>query len=107
MGQSLKDRELYVWCANASDGILTAHPTNKGRDLSEIEGKHGAPFGQEIMQNAAESGIRTEHGGCQCHADPQQHHDDGNRNPYANRTVTMTTNATASPTSWLRTIPAA
>ena len=21
-----KDRDLYVWCANASDGILTAHP---------------------------------------------------------------------------------
>jgi len=22
-----KDRDLYVFCANASDGILTAHPT--------------------------------------------------------------------------------
>ena len=21
-----KDRDLYVWCANASDGIVTAHP---------------------------------------------------------------------------------
>ena len=21
-----KDRDLYVWCANASDGIMTAHP---------------------------------------------------------------------------------
>ena len=21
-----KDRDLYVWCANASDGIFTAHP---------------------------------------------------------------------------------
>ena len=21
-----KDRDLYVWCANASDGILTTHP---------------------------------------------------------------------------------
>ncbi len=21
-----KDRDLYVWCANASDGIITAHP---------------------------------------------------------------------------------
>ena len=56
-----KDRDLYVWCVNASDGILTAHPTNKGKDLSEIEGKHGAPFGQEIMENAAnpESGRST------------------------------------------------
>ena len=22
-----KARDLYVWCANASDGIATAHPT--------------------------------------------------------------------------------
>jgi hypothetical protein len=26
-----KDRDLYVWCANASDGIFTAHPTLKGK----------------------------------------------------------------------------
>ena len=26
---------LYVWCANASNGIVTAHPTLKGKDLSE------------------------------------------------------------------------
>jgi hypothetical protein len=25
-----KDRDLYVFCANASDGILTAHPYPKG-----------------------------------------------------------------------------
>jgi Cache domain len=36
-----------------------AHPTNKGKNLSEIEGKHGAPFGQEIMQSAAEGTIKT------------------------------------------------
>ena len=53
-----KDRDLYVWCANASDGILTAHPTNKGKELRDIEGKHGAPFGQEIMQTAAEGTIK-------------------------------------------------
>ncbi|MGC1710870.1 MAG: hypothetical protein WA717_04615 [Methyloceanibacter sp.] len=41
-----KDRDLYVWCANASDGIVTAHPTLKGKDLNGIEGKHGAPFGK-------------------------------------------------------------
>ena len=53
-----KDRDLYVWCANASDGILTAHPTNKGKELRDIEGKHGAPFGQEIMQSATEGAIK-------------------------------------------------
>ena len=30
-----KDKDLYVWCANASDGIMTAHPTNKGKDLRD------------------------------------------------------------------------
>ena len=53
-----KDRDLYVYCANASDGILTAHPTNKGKELRDIKGKHGAPFGEEIMQNAAEGTIK-------------------------------------------------
>jgi hypothetical protein len=53
-----KDRDLYVWCANASDGILMAHPTNKGKELRDIEGKKGAPFGQEIMQKAAQGTIK-------------------------------------------------
>ena len=26
-----KDRDLYVWCANASDGVLTAHPRIRAR----------------------------------------------------------------------------
>src|ERR1044072_2537229 len=40
-----KDRDLYVFCANASDGIITAQPyMNKGKQLRDIEGKHGAPF---------------------------------------------------------------
>ena len=53
-----KDRDLYVWCANASDGILTAHPTYKGKELRDIEGKHGAPLGETIMENAAEGTIK-------------------------------------------------
>ena len=54
-----KDRDLYVWCANASDGIITATPYwNRGKQLRDIEGKHGAPFGEAIMQNAAEGTIK-------------------------------------------------
>jgi hypothetical protein len=54
-----KDRDLYVFCANASDGILTAHPYgNKGKQLREILGKKGYPLGQEIMQNATEGTIK-------------------------------------------------
>ena len=34
-----KDRDLYVWCANASDGVLTAHPNLKGELLQDIVGK--------------------------------------------------------------------
>jgi Single Cache domain 2 len=54
-----KDRDLYVFCANASDGIMTAHPYgNKGKQLRDIEGKHGAPLGETIMQNATEGTIK-------------------------------------------------
>jgi hypothetical protein len=53
-----KDRDLYVFCANAADGILTAHPTMKGKQLREILGKKGYPLGQEMMQKATEGTIR-------------------------------------------------
>ena len=53
------DRDLYVWCANASDGIVTAQPyMNRGKQLRDIKGKHGAPFGETIMQNATEGTIK-------------------------------------------------
>jgi signal transduction histidine kinase len=53
-----KDRDLYVFCANASDGILTAHPTMKGKQLRDILGKKGFPLGQEMMQKATEGAIK-------------------------------------------------
>ena len=53
-----KDRDLYVFCANTSDGILTAHPYLKGENLQEIKGKKGFPLGQEIMRTAAEGEIK-------------------------------------------------
>ena len=53
-----KDRDLYVACANASDGIVTAHPTMKGKQLRDILGKKGYPIGQEMMQKATEGTIR-------------------------------------------------
>ena len=52
-----RDRDLYVFCANASDGILTAHPYLKGEHLQEIVGKKGYPLGQEIMRTATEGTI--------------------------------------------------
>ena len=41
-----RDRDLYVLCANASDGIITAHPTRKGGQLKNF------PLGQQVMQTA-------------------------------------------------------
>jgi hypothetical protein len=38
-----KARDLYVWCANASDGIVTATPYwNKGKQLRDIEDTRGS-----------------------------------------------------------------
>ena len=53
-----KDRDLYVSCANASDGIVTAHPYMKGEQLKDIKGKKGYPLGQEMMQKASEGEIK-------------------------------------------------
>ena len=53
-----KDRDLYVFCANASDGVLTAHPHLKGENLQDIKGKKGFPLGKEIMRNATEGRIK-------------------------------------------------
>jgi len=55
---AFKDRDLYVFCANASDGILTAHPYLKGEALTPIVGKKGYPLGKEIMERAAEGQIK-------------------------------------------------
>lgn len=47
-----KDRDLYVLCANASDGTITASPTSNGANLKDF-----AP-GQEVMQTATEGQIK-------------------------------------------------
>ena len=52
-----KDRDLYVYCANASDGIFTAHPTHKGEQLKDVVGKKGYPLGKEIMEKATEGKV--------------------------------------------------
>jgi signal transduction histidine kinase len=52
-----KDRDLYVFCANASDGVLTAHPYLKGEHLQDIVGRKGFPLGKAIMQTATEGKI--------------------------------------------------
>jgi hypothetical protein len=46
-----KDRDLYVLCANSSDGIITAHPTHKGGQLKNF------PLGQQVMRTASEGKV--------------------------------------------------
>ena len=54
-----KDRDLYVWCANASDGIITGQPYgDKGKQLRDIQGMHGGSLGETIMQNATEGTMK-------------------------------------------------
>jgi signal transduction histidine kinase len=56
-GEGFKDRDLYPFCANAADGIFTAHPKLVGKSLKELEDKAGKKFGAEIMSTAKEGQI--------------------------------------------------
>jgi hypothetical protein len=47
-----KDRDLYVLCANASDGIIIASPHNNGTSLDDF------PPGQKVMKTATEGAVR-------------------------------------------------
>jgi signal transduction histidine kinase len=53
-----KDRDLYVFCANAADGVLSAQPYRKGEHLQDIVGRKGFPVGKAIMDNAVEGKIQ-------------------------------------------------
>src|SRR5689334_11447317 len=53
-----RDRDLYVFCADTSTGIMTAHPSLKGQQLRDIKGKKGYPLGKEIMDSAAVGKIK-------------------------------------------------
>jgi hypothetical protein len=47
-----KDRDLYVLCANGSDGTITASPHNNGSKLTAFSS------GQKVMQTATEGKVR-------------------------------------------------
>ena len=52
-----KDRDLYAYCANAGDGIMTAHPALKGQNIATLKDKTGKAFGEEMRKTAAEGKI--------------------------------------------------
>lgn len=52
-----RDRDLYVFCGEADTGILTVHPTLKGKKLQDIVDKNGKRFGEEMMKSAKPDAI--------------------------------------------------
>lgn len=52
-----KDRDLYPFCANSSDGIINAHPTLVGKNLKDLKDSTGKAFGEEMAKTAAEGKI--------------------------------------------------
>ena len=53
-----RDRDLYVFCVNASDGMETAHPTHKGTKITDFKDANGFAFGEAIMQTAEQGEIK-------------------------------------------------
>ena len=49
---AFRDRDLYVFCANVSDGVLVAHPNIVGTDLRTLKDVNGKPFGAEMLDGA-------------------------------------------------------
>jgi signal transduction histidine kinase len=52
-----KDRDLYVFCGGADDGVMTAHGANDalvGQSLRDISDKAGKKFGEEFYMVATE-----------------------------------------------------
>jgi hypothetical protein len=52
-----RDRDLYVFCANLGDGVLTAHPNIIGTDLRTLKDVNGKPFGAELLDSAREGEV--------------------------------------------------
>lgn len=52
-----KDRDLYPFCANAADGVFTAHPKLAGKSLKELKDKEGKALGEAILSSAKEGAI--------------------------------------------------
>jgi hypothetical protein len=56
-----RDRDLYVFCANVSDGKFTAHAnqTLLGTDIRALKEKDGSPLGEKIYGALKEGTIAT------------------------------------------------
>src|SRR3712207_2695355 len=52
-----RDRDLYVFCFEASSGVLTAHPTIMGQNTRDQKDETGKAFGEEMFTSAKEGVI--------------------------------------------------
>ena len=55
-----RDRDLYPFCANASDGMFTAHPTLRGKPVRDLKDSTGRNFGEDIMRAGGAEGTVNE-----------------------------------------------
>ena len=51
-----KDRDLYPFCANASDGVFTAHPSLRGTQIRDLKDAAGSAFGEQILRAGTAEG---------------------------------------------------
>ena len=55
--EGFKDRDLYVFCGDAADGLTTAHGANSaliGQSMRDIKDKNGKKVGEELLTVAVE-----------------------------------------------------
>ena len=51
-----KDRDLYPFCADASSGTFTAHPTLRGTPIRDLKDAAGNAFGEQILRAGSAEG---------------------------------------------------
>ena len=47
-----RDRDLFVFCFDGSNGKFTAHEAMVGQDVRTLHDTTGAPFGEQMYENA-------------------------------------------------------
>lgn len=51
-----RDRDLYPFCADASTGVFTAHPTLRGTSVRDLKDAAGNAFGEQILRAGGTEG---------------------------------------------------
>ena len=51
-----KDRDLYPFCADASTGTFTAHPSLRGQQIRDLKDAAGNAFGEQILRAGSTEG---------------------------------------------------